>query len=271
MSEIAATYTIYDLLRNRAEKNSAAVAIASPQRPSLTFASCSTRSNQTIESLTSSGISRGDRIALVLPGGPELATAFPAVSSMATVIPLNPAYRESEFDYYFADLEPKALIVASVVDSPAAAAAQKRGIDVIELRPCPELGAGSFSLLTSRCDVASTAVDAHDDDIALVLYTSGTTSKPKRVPLTHNNLRTSAENIAVSLGLSASDRCLNVMPLFHIHGLVGGLLSSVSAAGSVAIPPDFRSGSFFALARRAATHLVHRRSPDARCRFAGCQ
>ena len=92
MSEIAATYTIYDLLRNRAEKNSAAVAIASPQRPSLTYRQLLDQVDQTIESLTSSGISRGDRIALVLPGGPEPATAFLAVSSMATVIPLNPAY-----------------------------------------------------------------------------------------------------------------------------------------------------------------------------------
>ena len=237
-------YTIYDLLRNCAEKNPEALAIVSPQRPSLTYRHLLDQVDQTIESLRSRGIARRDRVVLVLPGGPELATAFLAVSSIATVIPLNPAYRESEFDYYFSDLKPKALIVASGMHSPAAAAAQQGGIDIIELRPSPERGAGSFSLLTPRRDVAGTG-DAHGDDIALVLYTSGTTSKPKRVPLSHSNLRTSAENIAASLGLTASDRCLNIMPLFHIHGLVGGLLSSLAAAGVVAIPPDFRSSSFF--------------------------
>jgi acyl-CoA synthetase (AMP-forming)/AMP-acid ligase II/thioesterase domain-containing protein/acyl carrier protein len=244
MSETA-TATIYDLLRTRAQENSEAIAIVSPQRSPLTYRHLLDQVDQTIESLKSTGIARPDRIALVLPGGPELATAFLAVSSMATVIPLNPAYRESEFDYYFTDLGPKAVIVASATDSPAVAAARKRGVDVIELRPFRGRAAGSFSLLTSRSDLGVSARDADGDDIALVLYTSGTTSKPKRVPLTQNNLRTSAENIAASLGLSARDRCLNVMPLFHIHGLVGGLLSSLSAAGSVAIPPDFRSSSFF--------------------------
>jgi acyl-CoA synthetase (AMP-forming)/AMP-acid ligase II/thioesterase domain-containing protein/acyl carrier protein len=237
--------TIYDLLKRRAELNSDDIAVVSPQRASLTYRQLLDQVDSTIESLESSGITRRHRVALVLPGGPELATAFLAVSSIATAVPLNPAYRESEFDFYFSDLEPEALIVDSVVDSPAAAAAGKRGIDVIELRPCLDRGAGSFSLLTSKRDLAGTSKDAHGDDIALVLYTSGTTSKPKRVPLTHRNLRTSAENIAVSLGLSASDRCLNIMPLFHIHGLVGGLLSSLSAAGSVAIPPDFRGASFY--------------------------
>ena len=239
------TLTIYDLLKRRAEHNSDDIAVVSPQRASLTYRQLLDQVDTTIESLESSGITRRHRVALVLPAGPELATAFLAVSSIATAVPLNPTYRESEFDFYFSDLEPQALIVTSVVDSPAAAAAGKRGIDVIELRPCLDRGAGTFSLLTSKRDLAGTSKDTHGDDIALVLYTSGTTSKPKRVPLTHRNLRTSAANIAVSLGLSASDRCLNIMPLFHIHGLVAGLLSSLSAAGSVAIPPAFRGASFF--------------------------
>lgn len=77
------------------------------------------------------------------------------------------------------------------------------------------------------------------DDVGLVLYTSGTTSKPKRVPLSHANLLVSAHNIEASLALRPRDRCLNVMPLFHIHGLVGGLLSSLAVGASVAIPEQF--------------------------------
>ena len=83
------------------------------------------------------------------------------------------------------------------------------------------------------------------DDVALVLYTSGTTSKPKRVPLSHANLLVSAHNIEASLALKPSDRCLNVMPLFHVHGLVGTVLSSLTAGAGVVLPPAFDSFSFF--------------------------
>ena len=77
------------------------------------------------------------------------------------------------------------------------------------------------------------------DDIALILHTSGTTSRPKMVPLTQANLLASAGNIASTLRLSAADRCLNVMPLFHIHGLVGALLSSVTAGSRVICTAGF--------------------------------
>ena len=83
------------------------------------------------------------------------------------------------------------------------------------------------------------------NDIALILHTSGTTSRPKMVPLTHANLLASAGNIAATLQLSEADRCLNVMPLFHIHGLVGALLSSLMAGGSVVCTAGFEIEHFF--------------------------
>src|SRR5438105_133236 len=72
-----------------------------------------------------------------------------------------------------------------------------------------------------------------DDDSALVLHTSGTTSRPKIVPLRQRNLATSARNIAAALELTAADRSLNVMPLFHIHGMMAGLLAPLSSGASV--------------------------------------
>jgi thioesterase domain-containing protein/aryl carrier-like protein len=83
------------------------------------------------------------------------------------------------------------------------------------------------------------------DDVALVLHTSGTTSRPKIVPLTHGNLCVSAGNIRRTLALTASDRCLNVMPLFHIHGLIGAVLSSLSAGAGVVCTPGFYAPRFF--------------------------
>jgi acyl-CoA synthetase (AMP-forming)/AMP-acid ligase II len=84
------------------------------------------------------------------------------------------------------------------------------------------------------------------EDIALVLHTSGTTSRPKIVPLSQRNLTTSAANIARGLALTPDDRCLVVMPLFHIHGLIGALLASLSAGASVYCPPGFNALRFFA-------------------------
>src|SRR4029453_16661801 len=83
-----------------------------------------------------------------------------------------------------------------------------------------------------------------DDDAALVLHTSGTTSRPKQVPLSHRNLCSSARHIIAVLGLSPADRCLNVMPLFHIHGLVGVLHSTIVSGGSVVCSAGFDSSNF---------------------------
>jgi acyl-CoA synthetase (AMP-forming)/AMP-acid ligase II/aryl carrier-like protein len=81
--------------------------------------------------------------------------------------------------------------------------------------------------------------------VALVLHTSGTTSRPKLVPLTQANLCASAHHIRATLALSATDRCLNLMPLFHIHGLIAAVLSTLAAGGSVICTPGFYAPEFF--------------------------
>jgi oxalate---CoA ligase len=237
--------TIYELLQTGAKQHPEATAILSPGRSSLNYRQLLSQVDYAIESLKVSGITRGERIVIVLPPGPELATAFLAVSSAATAIPLNPAYVEHELDFYVADLAPKAVIVTSETGSLVNPVAKRYDIDVIELHPRLDAQAGMFSLTTPQRRSTGSGHEVGNNDIALVLYTSGTTSKPKRVPLTHTNLLSSAENIAASLRLTAADRCLNIMPLFHIHGLIAGLLSSLSAMASVAIPPAFSSSSFF--------------------------
>jgi amino acid adenylation domain-containing protein len=190
------------------------------------------------------GIIRTDRVAVVLPNGPWMSTCFLAAASAGVCAPLNPAYSESEFEFYLADLKPAALIVDSGSDSPAISVAIRSEIPVLRLisdssRPeaCFRLqGAGS----RKRVEIAR---PTRPEDVALVLHTSGSTARPKQVPLTHRNLCESAANIRASLGLSASDRCLNIMPLFHIHGLVGALLSSLAAGGSVICTPGFDATS----------------------------
>lgn len=222
-----------------------AIALTAPGQPALTFAGLRALIAATIAALNGAGIGRDDRVAIVLPNGPEMATAFLAVASGATSAPLNPAYRGDEFEFYMSDLGAKALIVEQGSASPAVAAADKLGIAVITLVPEPARGAGYFRLTGGAARAAARPGPAEAGDIALILHTSGTTSRPKIVPLTQRNVAISADNIARTLAFSPADRGLNIMPLFHIHGLLAGLLAPLSRGGSVFCAPGFNALKFF--------------------------
>lgn len=243
-SRILQVLTIGQLLCEQAEQNPHSIAIAAPNRLSLTYSRLYTHIQDTVKTLNSMGLGRGERIAIVLPNGPEMAVAFLAVSACATSVPLNPAYLAPEFEFYLDDLNAKALIVQSGVDSPARAVAKARHMPIIELEPL-EAEAGIFQLVgDSKLPAVSNAF-AQPEDVALVLHTSGTTSRPKIVPLTQANLCNAANNIRTALQLRQSDRCLNVMPLFHVQGLITAILSSLSAGASVACTSGFDASKFF--------------------------
>jgi acyl-CoA synthetase (AMP-forming)/AMP-acid ligase II len=239
------TSTIYQLVKSHAEKSPNAVAIAAPGRLFLTYGKLLSQIDRVVTSIHAIGVGRNDRVALVLPNKPELAVAFLAIASSAACAPLNPAYRESEFDFYLSDLNARCLVIESGADSPAIAVAQRRGIPIVTLSPLLAAEAGIFTVEGAAASCAARGELAGADDVALVLHTSGTTARPKRVPLTHRNLLTSAGNVAAALSLNHGDRCLNVMPLYHIHGLVGAVLASLAAGASVAVTPDFDSDGFF--------------------------
>jgi oxalate---CoA ligase len=239
--------TIYQLLRSYAGATPEAVAFVSSGRAPITYSQLLEHINTTITSLREFGIGRSERIAIVLPNGVELATLILAVSCAAISVPLNHLYREKELESYLSDLRASALIVQSDVYSPARAVAQWLGIRVIELVSRPSFGSSSslFTLGASAAVLPGQETPVEADDVALILHTSGTTSKSKRVLLTHRNLCASAYGVRDTLDLTGADRCLGVMPLFHIHGLVGGLLSSLAAGASFAVTPDSDPGFFF--------------------------
>jgi acyl-CoA synthetase (AMP-forming)/AMP-acid ligase II len=215
-----------------------AVAIAAPGAAPLRFAALRALMDE-----MAGGIGRSGRIAIVLPNGPELACAFLSIAACASAAPLNPAYRAEEFEFYLSDLKARALLVEAGSDSPAIAVARKLNMPVIRLHAAREKGAGNFTLDISELDGAP----AHDTgDEALVLHTSGTTSRPKIVPLTQSNIAASARNIVATLNLSEHDRGLTVMPLFHIHGLMAGLIAPLAAGGSVFCAGSFNALKFFA-------------------------
>ena len=234
-----AAQTVIELLNAGAEGDTA---IATEDRPPLTYAGLRSLVADTVASLRGLGIGRNDRVAIVLPNGPEMAAAFIAVAAGATTAPLNPGYRAEEFRFYLEDLDAKALLVIAGSDSPAIEVAQSLDVPVYELEVAEGSPAGAFTLAAAGESVGATDLDYADaDDIGLVLHTSGTTSRPKIVPLSQANICASARHIGEILNLTAADRCVNIMPLFHIHGLIAAVLSSLAAGASIYCTPGFNA------------------------------
>ena len=233
--------TLSELIQNGADD---AEAIGAPGRQSLNYAGLRALVAATAAELETLGIGRNDPVAIVLPNGPEMAAAFVAIGAAATTAPLNPAYRRDEFRFYLNDLDARLLVVEHGSESPALAVAAELGIPVATLHADPDLPAGVFAL-AGEAGVARSTGPAEADDTALVLHTSGTTSRPKIVPLSQRNVCASAANVADSIALLPGDRCLNIMPLFHIHGLIAAVLSSLHAGASVHCSPGFNALNFF--------------------------
>lgn len=237
--------SIYDCITAWAHRQPQSIAITAPERTPLTYQDLYQQINQIIAKLNQIGIGRNDRVAVTLPTGPEMAVAFLAIASCATIAPLNPNYTESEYEFYLSDLNAKALIYQPVIAPNAVKIAQNKGITLLELSPLKQSATGIFQLTGGQPKNPPQPGISQSQDIALVLHTSGTTSRPKIVPLTGKNLCASAENIRLTLNLVETDRCLNIMPLFHIHGLIGALLSSINAGASIICTAGFEAPKFF--------------------------
>ena len=223
-----------------------APAIGAPGRAPASYGALSTLLAQVAEDLGRAGIGADDRVAIVLPNGPCMASCFLAVASSTGAAPLNPSYREAEFEFYLDDLAPKAMILPAGEASPAREVAARRGIPIIELAEDTNQAAGLFRLDCRAPTAAPVQRTPAACDIALVLHTSGTTSRPKIVPLSQANLCASARHITNTLALTPDDHCLNIMPLFHIHGLIAAVLSSLASGGRVTCTADFSATAFFA-------------------------
>jgi acyl-CoA synthetase (AMP-forming)/AMP-acid ligase II len=242
--------TLMELLATGADD---APALAAPGRPALTHAALRALAHRTVASLNALGAGRNDRVAIVLANGPEMAACFLGAACGVTTAPLNPAYRADEFEFYLSDLKARLLVVEHDSTSAAIEVAQRLGVRIVDLHPGE--AAGDFTLRARGGEAAAPPAHpgpAEPDDIAMVLHTSGTTSRPKIVPLSQRNLCASAGNIARTLGFTPADRGLNVMPLFHIHGLIAGVLSPVSAGSAVFCTPGFNALRFYAWMDEAA-------------------
>jgi len=233
-----------DLLAHYGRIAASRKAILSVGGPSLTYAALWRSAESAIRALRSNGVGRTDRVAVVLPSGPEAAAAVVLVAAAAVCVPLNPGFITDEWQRYLTELRIAALVTSADMDSASRGVAHTLGIPVINLSRLRE-EAGRFSVGGREPQFKNDEGFACAGDDAFILLTSGTGSRPKMVPLAQASVCLSAYNVGAALGLRSRDRLLNVLSLYHAHGLISGLLASLAAGSSVVCTTRFDSAAFF--------------------------
>ncbi|KAH7389570.1 hypothetical protein DE146DRAFT_620155 [Phaeosphaeria sp. MPI-PUGE-AT-0046c] len=238
-------------LANAFSKDSSATAVIVPGSPALHVSyqklAADVRAFQ--QQLANVGVTPQAAVSIALPNTYEFIVSFIAASwQRAIAAPLNPAYKQSEFEFYIDDLSSAIALVprgAFAQDAAAVRAARKYNAAIAE---CYYNGKEVVLDVKETGKLAgkpATLETAQPDDVALVLHTSGTTGRPKAVPLTHRNLLRTMANIQGTYQLTPKDRTMLVMPLFHVHGLLAGFLAPLSSGGSVVVPLKFSASEFW--------------------------
>jgi acyl-CoA synthetase (AMP-forming)/AMP-acid ligase II len=248
-----APFCLLPLLELQAKRIPDAPAILAPGRAPLTYGGLHQHVGEMERALRALGIGPQDRMAVVLPNGPAMAVAILTVAASAVCAPLNPAYGADEVDRYSLTCARRALRTQAGLDSPARRVAAAWGLRIVELSAAPDDEAGLFTLGGDTSGRALSHGAAGPGDVALLLLTSGTTSRPKVVPLTHANIWASARASRVALALTERDSCLNVLPLFHGHGLIATIMASLEAGASAVYP---KCGQLLGLADRVPADMV---------------
>ncbi|MGE0651978.1 MAG: AMP-binding protein [Alphaproteobacteria bacterium] len=240
--------TLTDVVRRHARATPDAPALVAGDRPPLTYAALARLMDHIQERINAAGFGRGDRIATVGPNDAATAALIIGIMDSAVAVPMNPDLSVGEFVLYLRDLKVQAIAITADIDTAARPAAQKLGLPVIEVEPVAGGPAGMIDIRsTSTTMTPARPGPAQPDDLALVLTTSGTTSHSKIVPVTHRQLVTKVARHALAQAMTAEDLCLNLMPLFHGHGLYTSLGATLFSGASVATLSEFSVESFFRL------------------------
>ncbi len=233
--------TLAQLLTN--QESAAPAIIAPPGAILVSYKSLAEQVESLAAQFSGAGLKAGEVVAIILPNGVEFLVVFLALTRARLVAaPINPADKSAEFRFFMAAGQARAVIAESG-NSAAVEAAVALALPIWQPRLEP-----SGIVTLPQLSPSSRSVDAPNfDDVALLMYTSGTTGQPKAVPLTHRNVLCSAVNIASHYALTPVDRSLVVMPLFHGHGLIGAGLSTLATGGALIVPPHFSASGFWPL------------------------
>jgi acyl-CoA synthetase (AMP-forming)/AMP-acid ligase II len=209
-----------------------ATALACPDDgSSISFGELAERADTLARALRGLGVERGDRVALALPNGPEIVELLFAVTALgAAAAPLNPAYTPDELTFYLEDLGPRLLLLPEGELEAARTAAARLSV------PIADVGSDDARTVLGSSAPPAAYDPGAPDDVAILLHTSGTTSRPKQVPLLQRNLVASARSMAGHYRLSADDVSYVAMPLFHVHGLVASTFAALLGGGTVVVP-----------------------------------
>jgi acyl-CoA synthetase (AMP-forming)/AMP-acid ligase II/acyl carrier protein len=250
-------------IAERARRDPASLALLAPDRPALTFGSLLAEVERLAGALADVGIGRGDRVAVALPTGPELAMTVLAISDCCTCVPFNPTLDEAACARLLESTRARALLVPQEGDSTGARVARSLGIDVVRVASSPRDPAGKLELLIDAPRNPRPRDPVQADDVALLMHTSGTTGRPKSVPLSHRILGASVVIPAQEMRVTRADRCLGVTPLFTNAGIRRCLLTPLVFGGSAVCTRGFKAGAFvewleeFAPTYYAAAPVVH--------------
>lgn len=223
------------------------IAVIAPDIGSWSYDQLDSETDRLADILAANGVEPGTAVSIILINSYEFVATFLAVARAGAIAaPLNPAYTTDEFTFYMEDADARVAILPNG-PHPAREAATNLGIKTIDATLTTSNGHLQVTLSSNGSELTSTndAPAPQDSDIALFLHTSGTTSRPKGVPLRHLNLMKSVENIKNTYALTPDDTTLIVMPLFHVHGLIGATLSTLNSGGTVVVPPRFSASAFW--------------------------
>jgi oxalate---CoA ligase len=216
----------------------------------LTYGQLADRVQSLAGSLSAAGVGRSDRVALALPNGPDMVQVLLAITALgAAAAPLNPGYTLSEYLFYLGDIAPKLFLLPASRPAAAVGAAEQCSVTVAAVEPGQD-GPPVLSVAGKELAQGPSIECGQPDDVGVVLHTSGTTSRPKQVPLLQRNLMASTRTVASHYGLGPADVSFCVMPLFHVHGLVASTFAALAAGGSVIVPRRFTPQRFWPEARR---------------------
>jgi acyl-CoA synthetase (AMP-forming)/AMP-acid ligase II len=208
-----------------------------PQSRPLNYADLLRHIDTLRRDLGRAGFRRSDRIALVLPSGPQAAMMIAAVSCSAIAIPLDPRLALPEVERRLALLRPAAIILPENAPSAARTLAERGSLPIIEAG-LPEPGTLEPCFAIPAVGAAVSLEEPDEEAPAVILQTSGTTGDPKLIPYSHRNMLACAERVQGWFALGRDDRCLSVTPAYYAHGLIMTVLIPLLTGGSVAFPLD---------------------------------